>query len=218
MKNLFSIALLAVALFFLSCSSENSTSEDDFFNLNVGSKWVYKRYYNYSEQPGIYNLVGVDSVEVVETVNLNGLAFSRVRHKYTHQNGSPQITYAYLRVNPEGHLVGFSQLEALPEESAIVENNLTVIHPGEDLAYQNSVSQPWGIISYHADGQTGLAVEGNSYNVWRFTADAIPTDQSLSTVTVFSDFEAQTGLIRLQNATVEPFWRSEDRLVSYDLN
>lgn len=218
MRKLLSGAFFVLGIVLTSCSSDNeSPSNEPFFNLNVGSKWVYKRYQHTTQNPGVFVFKGTDSVEVEQIVNLNGLDFAKIRHKTTDENAqSPSVRYAYQRVNNAGQLVGFSEYQELPDESTIDESSGFVFHPGENLDYENTYPVEWGSISYYVLGETNVTVEGNAYTAIRYVAEGTPTVGP--TRTAYYDYEAQTGRIRSQTVIIANGDYMEDRLTSYDLN
>jgi hypothetical protein len=65
--------LLFVCTLFYSCSdndeNDGQTQSSEFFNINVGSKWVYKRYsYSINSEQFIFSGI-IDTLKIVEMVN-----------------------------------------------------------------------------------------------------------------------------------------------------
>ena len=81
MKNIIkNVPFLFVAISFLSCSEDDNTTsaEESFFNLNVGNKWVYKKYENSNFNPTEFTFNGVvDTIKIIDEVTISGLTFAK---------------------------------------------------------------------------------------------------------------------------------------------
>jgi hypothetical protein len=224
-KLLYRISMALTAILIVSCSNDSAApQENSFFNLNVGSQWVYKKYNYDLNYPGEYTFSDIiDSVKVEEIVNLNGLDFAKISHK-THFVSYPphQSTfYTYQRVNEAGHLVGYDEARGFPlpdDLSTVNENSGIVFHPGEDMAYHNTFILPWGTLFYHVLGEMNTTVEGNDFNVVRYTGEGTLTDATEVTRTIYFDYAPQIGRVISQDVLVHGSYGSEQRLVSYQLN
>ncbi len=223
MKKILTWAVIALSVFMVSCSSDSDSPSEPFFNLNVGSKWVYKRYNYNLLDPGVYTDSGItDSVKVEEIVNLNGIDFAKISHKMSFPATQSSYTkYCYERVNAAGYLVGYNEWasQPLPDDlSTIDESSGQIFHPGEDLTYQNTETYPFGTLFSHALGATMISVEGNTFNAMRVVTDYTPAGTTEVTRTVFTDYEHQTGMVKAQFVNAVGNDGYEDRLVSYQLN
>lgn len=221
MKNYFiKISILFLAVSFASCSNDDSssTTNTEFFNINVGNRWVYKKYTFDFDNPGVYTFSGeTETVEVVETVTLNGLIFSKLKHTKTFENNpSTVVEYEFQRIDSQGHLRSFY---AGADESTnnFNESDGGVIHPGTDFTYQFTQEEPWGTITYNLAGETEMSVENNNYRVMPYKGVFVPTDVNLVSKTVEYNYQRQIGLVKRVCHAVSSNYSWEDRLVSYTI-
>ena len=179
MKNLLTKSLLLILPFLLfSCNEEddNVTTNQPFFNINVGNKWVYKTYYNSYDSPNQFTFSGiVDTVKIIGTENIQGFTFVKKYSKKTNINDGSFVseTYSYLRINNLGHLVEISDIN---NYSTISETTGVVLHPGFDknFTYSRVFSLPngaynaqevFGDILFSVFNPLNISVEGNNYLV-----------------------------------------------------
>ncbi|WP_298222940.1 hypothetical protein [Flavobacterium sp.] len=217
--------LVLMALTASSCSS-NSDSEPEplpaFFNLNVGNEWVYKEYKNSYDNLDEYNFTGkIDSVEVLSIVNIEGIEFSKLRHKIGNatETMNPQYNYEYLRVDEFGHLVGSNPNGFLYEDPTTAGQLNIMRHPGDDTTYQNTVVQESGTYFASVYPNTNIIVEGNNYTVSPLVLEYTSPEGTMPIInkSVESDYQRQIGLVKKTNAYVSSpvYW--ENRLVSYHI-
>ena len=213
------ILFLLFALGACSDDDNSSSTEEDFFNLNLGNQWVYKRYNFNFDNPTVYTFSGeIEHVEVVEIVSINGQDFSKLKHTKTYANNpNSSIEYEYLRVNGSGHLVGFMDASSDIDESLINENSLGVLHPGEDFSYQYIRTEPYGIITHQLTPRVDMTVEGNDYSVLPYKGIFIPSSPELVSKTVEYNYQKQIGLVKRVCHVVAGPHSWEDRLVSYTI-
>ena len=138
MKNIIkNVPFLFVAISFLSCSEDDNTTsaEESFFNLNVGNKWVYKKYENSNFNPTEFTFNGVvDTIKIIDEVTISGLTFAKKLTKRVNIN-SNAIVYekiTYVRMNNQGHLVEINEDTA---QNTVQESFGFVLHPGSDFNY-----------------------------------------------------------------------------------
>lgn len=213
------VFLVLIAIAATSCSS-NSDSEPEplpaFFNLNVGNEWVYKEYKNSEENQSEYNFTGkIDSVEVESVIAIEGVEFSKLRHKVGNQ-----IRYEYLRVDEFGHLVGNTYFLTAADDPAGTGVKLNhVKHPGDDITYQNTLVQESGTTFASVFPNSNIIVEGNNYTVSPLVLEYTSPEGTVPMInkSVESNYQRQIGLVKKTNAYVfgNVFW--EDRLVSYHI-
>lgn len=221
-NNLFlKIPILFLVFALGACSDDDNSSlpQEDFFNLNLGNQWVYKRYNFDFDNPSIYTFSGeTEHVEVVEIVSINGLNFSKLKHTKTYANSpNSSIEYEYLRVNESGHLVGFMGAVSDIDENFITENFAGVLHPGEDFSYQFIRTEPYGTITHQLTPRVSMTVEGNNYSVFPYKGVFVPNSSDLVTKTVEYNYQKQIGLVKRVCHTVSGSSSWEDRLVSYTI-
>ncbi|MEZ0007765.1 hypothetical protein ABH942_003151 [Flavobacterium sp. 28YEA47A] len=222
MKNYFiKISILFLAVSFASCSNDDSSpsvTNTEFFNINVGNRWVYKKYDFDFSNPGVYTFSGqTETVEVTEIVTVDGLSFSKLKHTKTFENNStPIIEYEFLRIDELGHLR--SVYTGTDETMAhFVASDGFIQHPGTDSGFQFVQEQPWGTITYNLTGETAMSVENNNYRVLPYKGVFIPTDVNLVSKTVEYNYQKQVGLVKRVCHAVSSNYSWEDRLVSYTI-
>ncbi len=221
MKNYFiKISILFLAVSFASCSNDDSssTTNTEFFNINVGNRWVYKKYTFDFDNPGVYTFSGqTETVEVTEIVTVNGFTFSKLKHTKTFENNSnPVIEYEFLRIDEQGHL---RSIYAGTDETMehIVVNEGFVQHPGTDSGFQFVQEYPWGTITYNSTEEMAMSVENNNYRVLPYKGVFVPTDINLVSKTVEYNYQKQIGLVKRVCHAVSSNYSWEDRLVSYTI-
>lgn len=214
-----------IAIAATSCSS-NSDSEPeplpDFFNLNVGNEWVYKKYQNSYENLEDYTFTGeIDSVKVVAKVTIDGIEFSKIQHKIRTIAGGGIMNprYEYLRVDELGHLIGTLHGAFLYEDPTTANGINYIRHPGDDITYQNTRVWEMGTYFWSVYPDTNMLVEGNNYNVSPFVIEYNSTEGTIPSVQKFveTDYQRQVGLVKKTNNFLccPVYW--EDRLVSYHI-
>jgi hypothetical protein len=217
------VFLVLIAIAATSCSS-NSDSEPeplpDFFNLNVGNEWVYKKYQNSYENLEDYTFTGeIDSVKVVAKVTIDGIEFSKIQHKIRTITGGGIMNprYEYLRVDELGHLIGTLHGAFFYEDPTTANGSNYIRHPGDDITYQNTLVQESGTIFTSVFPNTNIIVEGNNYTVSPLVLEYTSPEGTVPMInkSIASNYQRQIGLIKKTNAYVSGnlFW--EDRLVSY---
>ncbi len=227
MKSLINtVLLLFVCTLFYSCSDNDDNDDNDgqtqsseFFNLNVGNKWVYKRYnYNTNSEQFIFSGI-VDTVKIVEMVNYQGFTFAkRSSQKVNASNGVGQtITYSYLRVNNLGHLVS---IDDIYNYGNLNETSGITLHPGEDYDFVYSQVFDYGTLDYQLYDLTNVTVEGNNYSILPYKGIFTPNPSypDLVSKVVEFNYEENIGLVNNVCHAVASDYKWEDRLISYQLN
>ncbi|MDQ7961703.1 hypothetical protein [Flavobacterium lindanitolerans] len=222
MKNYFiKISILFLAVSFGSCSNDDSSpsaTNTEFFNINVGNRWVYKKYDFDFSNPGVYTFSGqTETVEVTEIVTVNGFTFSKLKHTKTFENNlTPVIEYEFLRIDEQGHLRSIYTGTDETMEHFVV-NEGFVQHPGTDSEFQFVQEYPWGTINYNLAAETEMSVENNNYRVLPYKGVFLPTDPDSASKTVEYNYQAQVGLVKRVCHAAFSNYSWEDRLVSYTL-
>jgi hypothetical protein len=82
MKTIYSVIIILIVL--TSCTSNNEQSEENFYALTEGNKWVYK-YYSKDSNTGMFSVFAhkIDSVEITGTETFNNKIYYVVRTKST---------------------------------------------------------------------------------------------------------------------------------------
>jgi hypothetical protein len=216
MKNIFnSFFLLIVAVLFVSCSEDESVTpqSEDFFNLNVGSQWVYKKYDNNLNNPEVFVFQGVvDTVKIVDHITIGGLEYAIKTTKRVNINSNQIISEQsqYVRVNSLGHLV------------AIVNSNNEeqVIHAGNDYDFVEVREQGiFGTTEYKLYEQMLMNVEGNTYTVVPFNGVFTPNEafSNFDSKTIEYNFQKGVGLVKFVCHSISGTYTWEERLVDYEL-
>lgn len=216
MKNIFnSFFLLFVSVSFVSCSEDESVTpqSESFFNLNVGSQWVYKKYDSYSNNSGVFVFQGVvDTVKIVDHITIGGLEYAIKTTKRVNINSNQIISEQsqYVRVNSLGHLV------------AIVNSNNEeqVIHAGNDYDFVEVREQGiFGTTEYKLYDQVIMNVEENTYTVVPFNGVFTPNEafSDLESQTIEYNFQKGIGLVKFVCHSVSGSFTWEERLVDYEL-
>lgn len=221
MKNYFiKISILFLAISFASCSNDDSssTTNTEFFNINVGNRWVYKKYNFDFDNPGVFTFSGqTETVEVTEIVTINGLSFSKLIHTKTFENNSnPIIEYEFLRIDEQGHLrsIYVGTDETMEHH---VQNEGFVQHPGTDSGFHFVQEHSWGTINYNLAGETEMSVENNNYRVLPYKGVFLPTNPEYASKTVEYNYQRQVGLVKRVCHAAFSNYSWEDRLVSYTI-
>lgn len=224
MKSLINtVLLLFVCTLFYSCSNnddnDGQTQSSEFFNLNVGNKWVYKRYDYYADSNQFAFSGIVDTVKIVEMVNYQGFTFAkRSSQKVNVSNGIVQaITYSYLRVNTLGHLVS---IDDIYNYGTLNETSGITLHPGKDYDFVYSQVFDFGTLDFQVYNLTNITVEGNNYSVLPYNGVFTPNPSYPDLVSKFIqiNYEENTGLVISDTHGLASNDKWEDRLVSYELN
>ncbi|HEY0092530.1 MAG TPA: hypothetical protein VGB43_08600 [Flavobacterium sp.] len=181
------------------------------FNLEIGNQWIYNRYSIDVTNPSVETYTGIkDTVTAEAIVQILGVDFLKLNHSVYSYGFQDE----YVRVDDFGHLIGFKD-RYNGDFSNITESSLTVIHPGEDSSYENTVTNEFGSIFYHMEPQTNTTVEGNEYSILPFRGLFTPINPNEINKTVVIDYQMEVGLVRQNILTVGSNTGYEDRLVSY---
>lgn len=206
---LFSLVIIATA-----CStSEDSASNEPFFNLSNDNLWVYKRY-NSTDNLNFTFINRIDSVRVIGDTLITGINFKKLQHKIYISGVFNQEIIETLRVDSAGHLVD--------------QNNL-VFHAGIDFEYQNvrdvgfisSVDGNYnsvGAITSQVQSPYNTSVEGVDYFVYPYYGNFVSTDLATPNNYIYFQYQQGIGLVCQHCAAVSGSSFYEDRLVYYDLN
>lgn len=226
------LLFLTFSVLFFSCDSEETVeqSEPPFFNLNVGNKWVYKRYQNTNENPTQFTFSGiVDTVKIVGAETIQGFTFAKKSSKKVNVfNGMVQSeTLSYVRVNNAGHLIEIPEYYSEP----ITESSGIVLHPGNDtnfvynrdVSFTNGISgitDVLGVISFHPLNLLDVTVEGVVYSVVPYNGVFTPSPNhpELISKTVEYNYAPAIGLVKSVEHTVSANSSWENRLISYEVN
>jgi hypothetical protein len=194
------VLVLALAFFVMSCSNDDNNTNNKFFNLKVGSQWVYKRYDVNNEGTESYR-GEIDTVKVVGVESINGKDFYRLTHS-DHQF----LDYELLRVNEKGHLVS-------PKEF--------VVHPGTDKSYTASrdVLNGNGTINYTLKVVSSITIEGKNYEIYPYSGYYTPNPGQSGTEGegVVEAYSKNVGFVIRRCKYLSGTAYFEYRLVSYDL-
>ncbi len=230
MKNLPKILLIAFTCLMISCRSTDETPvpnqpEEQFFNIKVGNKWVYKTYENSDftnpQSPSVFK-GRIDSVSIVGTVNIAGLTFAKQRTKiiWPNSNLNNSESFRYIRVNSKGHLVYIFNLN----DPNISETSGKVLHPGTDAKFTYSYDymegdQVIGNLFYKLGTDKNNEVEGTSYLVNPYVADFTPSSNQPNLLKKTQDNCYKKGLGFVREICHAVYGKSyiETRLVSYTI-
>ena len=146
------VTFLAVAIALSSCSNDDDkNNKEEFFNLEVGNQWVYKRY-EVNESKETY-FGKTDTVKVVSTETIDGKQYFKITH--TDWIGGQE---EFLRIDNNNHLVSSSGF---------------VQHPGTDKSFTDSRASnstaDFGTLSYTLKDMTKITVEGKDYEVYPYS-------------------------------------------------
>lgn len=200
-----------------SCSNDDSPDslQEDFFNLETGNVWVYKRYYSNDDLN--YSFMNqIDSVKVEGDTLINNLTYKKVvRKKYTGGDYAYSIT-ENLRVNDNGHMVN---------EQGVV------IHPGTDNQFQYSkvveLTNEFGgdlvvFGNIHFQLLPNLLqvnVEGEDYLVHSYYGNFVSDNlEQTPNNYVFYQYKSGLGFVCEHEAALSGYGFFENRLVYYDVN
>jgi hypothetical protein len=209
MKKSIAILFTALSLMIISCRSSEETPlenpvQENFFNLNVGNKFVYKTYENpdFTNPKAVYTFTGrIDSVSIVGKVDYQGFTFAKERTKtiWSNSNMNNQESFKYLRVNSKGHLVALTKLDNTP----VTETSGSVIHPGTDFNFTFSrdyteMNQVVGNLFYQLQKDKSIDVDGNAYLVSPYLGDFTPaaSQPNLLKKTQEISFKKGLGLVK----------------------
>ncbi len=232
MKNLTNkilFLLISVLLFSCSRNEEDATttpSNSQFFNLNIGNKWIYKKYENSTNNPNQFVFSGiVDTVKIVGIENIQGFTFAKKSSKKVNiNNGIAQpITFSYVRINSLGHLIEITDINNVTN---LTETYGLVIHPINDYNYiynreiNNGNGEVLGNLKFKLYSTENIIVEGNNYNVIPYNGIFTPSinHPELVSKTVEYNYSQNIGLIRYVCHSLVGNYTWEERLVSYQIN
>lgn len=228
MKNSIKMMLLALSVLVISCRSTEepifqTEKTDDFFNLKVGNKWVYKTYENndFTNPQSPTNFTGrIDSVSIVGNVEIQGLTFAKQRTKIIHPNSynNNAVTYRYLRVNTKGHLVYYPESDNM----IVTETGGHVLHPGTDFqyTYTNPITEgnqsPIANVLYQLQNDTTINIDGSTYIVSPYRGEFTPTGTVPGLLKKTQDISYKKGLGLVKEICHTVYGRTylETRLVS----
>ncbi|MGX7668008.1 hypothetical protein [Flavobacterium pedocola] len=211
------ILLLCSMAVFCSCSNDDSTADpqEDFFRLEEGNLWVYKRYYS-NDNITYSHTTYIDSVRVQGDSVVGNYTYKKVVHN---QYDNTRFTGSFtenLRVDGFGHLVNSDGL---------------VLHPGTDNQYQYSreVRFPnpdvgnytvFGNVNYQLlPNPIQVNVEGSDYLVHSYYGNFISTrPEETPDNYVFFQYKQGLGFVNTHCAGLSGNFFYEDRLVSYDID
>ncbi|MUV03707.1 hypothetical protein GN157_08290 [Flavobacterium rakeshii] len=201
------LSIMALAAITMSCSDDESNSEPEFFNLNQGSVWVYKKYRINNEGVEAFE-EKIDSVTVSGTQMFDGEIYSRLVHKEYSGTNLVDEHDEFLRVNENGSLV----------------NEIGyIIHSGErnyTFSYDRiGETELNGEMSYSLQEVKDVVVEGQNYTVYPYVGvfDHF-YDDYLDGVATFYYFQKGIGkIVQHGRYMSSPIAAEEYRLISYDL-
>jgi len=216
-------AILTISFFLVSCSRsedpiEETTEQTTFFNLKVGNEWVYKTFDRQDFTSELKFNGKIDTLKIVEEVNLNNKKYSKVRHSYK-ENLNQSQNYEYWRVTDKGHLVSLSSYYFNQGTSS---DNLEIVkHAGKDFDY--SYTDPslsnYGNITYKLYPQTTITMNSQVYNVSPYNGHFIPNAQNPNLISkvVEYNYKEGLGLVKSVCHSVAGTYNFEENLVSYSL-
>lgn len=202
------LVVLAGMAMVCSCSNDDDNNQEaEFFNLEEGNMWVYKRYNVNAE--GVENTSGItDTVRVVGQEVVDGETYFKLTHTKPFISG--EGTEELLHVDENGHLARLSG---------------RVVHPGIDNAYRStdSLSQgffSYGVMDYQLYPNEDLMVEGTSYWVSPYigyltTPESEGPPEGIGAITSYTQ---GIGIVLKRIRFVSSLAYIEDRLVYYELN
>jgi hypothetical protein len=201
------ITLLLLSVFLISCSDDNSAPPDNFFNLQTGNLWVYKRF-NSGDGINYVASARIDSVSVTGTSEIAGLTYSTLLHKVYYNGASPELTEEHVREDDGGHLVNSSGY---------------VLHPGNDASFTNTRAivvgnETLGNINYHLNAPMNVTVEGEQYYIYPYIGDYVPLDPANDAQYIFDYYQEGLGLVNQHCSAVNGPSCYEDRLIYHELN
>jgi hypothetical protein len=205
------LILLSFATITASCSDDDTVApqEEPFFNLEVGNKWVYKRY-NQNGPNEEYVFSGVtDTVKVTGQHVIEGENYYVLHHTGAAIGALDEQNNEYVRVNENGHLV---------------KPNGIVKHPGGDTNYHytdypGAPATPFGIVEYQLLPLQEISVEGSNYLVYSYSGYFTPIENSgPQGIGHVVNYQPGLGIVSEKSRFVSADWYFENRLVSYELN
>jgi hypothetical protein len=201
------IYFAVLSIFFLSCSSDDENSDDDFFNLNTGNLRVYKRFYS-PDDITFTPSNRIDSVRTTGDTIIDGTTYEKFQHRiYNAATFSETYTEA-LRKDQNGHLVNDTGF---------------VLHPGYDMDY-TYIRQFFvgdfhiGNINYHLQVPVSIAVDGQPFYVYPYRGDYVPLNPAEPQQYIFDWYQPGIGLVNQHCSIVFGTSAYEDRLIYYDVN
>jgi hypothetical protein len=195
--------LLVVLIVLASCSGDNNTGPENFFNLETGNLWVYKRF-NSPDNITYTASTRIDSVSVIGTVVFEGDTYSRMLHKIYNAGIFSEQFEQNLRVDENGHLVFPSGL---------------VLNPGTDTEFTDvRPFQDAGNITYQLDDPIDVTVEGQEYFVYPYVGDYVPFNDQQPGQVIYDQYQSGLGLVCQHCTNPQGTSFYEDRLISFELN
>lgn len=231
MKSIIHFLIAGLLVTAISCQrteepvAPSNNSEDQFFNLKVGSNWVYKTYYNsdFTAPNNPYAYIGrIDSVSIVGTVTVQGLTFAKERTKITYPNSNMngQVIYNYLRVNSKGHLVCYPTLENV----TVTETGGHVLHPGKDFEYSYSSEvkmgpETVGNLFHKLEKNKTISVEGAQYGASPYEGKFTPVPAMPYLLPKTQEISYAGGLGKVREICHEIYGKGflETRLISTNI-
>ncbi|MBN8623153.1 MAG: hypothetical protein J0L47_08490 [Flavobacteriales bacterium] len=227
MKKIINFLLVGVLFSVISCQRTDdsitppSEQKDNFFNLNVGNKWVYKTYANpdFTDPQSPYTYTGrIDSVSIVGNVTIQGLTFAKERTKifYSGLNTNGSVIYHYLRVNSKGHLVSYPATDNVQ----VTETGGTVRHPGKDMSYNYSSEVIEGILLghlfYKLAADKNILLDDVQYSVSPYEGKFTPLSTQTNLLPKTQEVSYKSGLGKVKDVCHAIYGKNftETRLVS----
>lgn len=196
----------------LSCSEDDEATavQEQFFNLEEGNLWVYKKYTTSGLDGNqlVYSNV-IDTVRITGQEVIAGETYYKLNHKYYNSGSLSNEIDKYLRVDSNGHLVN--------------QNNI-VIHPGTDFTYQftDDIEHNGGVIGqvdYQLEEVVNMDVEGTAYSVYPFIGIFTPVYEAPPAgVACFWHYQPGIGIIQERQRFLASEAYMEYRLVYYEVN
>lgn len=228
MKNLIrKVFITSIGVLLFSCSNDNNetkTEEPAFFNLNIGNKWIYKKYENSTENPSQFTFSGiVDTIKIIGTVNAQGFTFAKKSSKKVNITTGKIIStsYSFLRVNNLGHLIEITDIENV---KTLSETSGLVLHPGNDVNYTYNYdivggTENLGNVKFNLYSTVDVNVENNIYSVLPYNGIFTPlaNHPELISKTIEMNYSKNIGLVKMVCHAVFGNYTWEERLVSYQL-
>jgi len=215
-------SLLGLSFLMFSCSNDledttPSSPSSTFFNINVGNKWVYKRYHYNSITSNFSSYNRIDSVFVTGDTLINTLIYKKIIHK----------TYSDIVANPSFYLVTKDYLRVDNEDHLVTANGF-VRHPGFDNQYQythdyylytDNTPFLMGSAIFQVQAPQNLLVEGQNFYLYDYKGD-FTGNQSLNfpNNTIHYMYEEGTGLVLQRIPAVSGSGYFEDRLIYFEIN
>lgn len=221
MKKIIPVFILISTL--LSCSSDSDEiettppSNNSFFNINTGNKWVYKSYFFYNLTNEYTSSNRIDSVSVIGDTLINSINYKKIKHDLysdiINSSNYHSISFSYLRIDGNDHLI---------------DHDAHVLHPGFDSQYQHihdyyiAGNPSYGLLgqaTFQIQTPENILVEGTNYLSYDYKGN-VPANPTLNNpdYTIHFMYSNQIGLIKQILPFASGTGFMEDRLVYYSLN